>query len=40
VEGLDSDEGVVAEAAFEGEAGASVVAFFSSLTAFFLASEG
>lgn len=37
--GLDSDEGGVAEAAFEGAA-VSVVDFFSSLSPFFRASEG
>lgn len=40
MEGLDSDEEVLAGAAFEDGAGESVAAFFSSLTAFFRASEG
>ena len=40
MEGLDSDEEVLAGAALEDGAGESPVAFFSSLTAFFRASEG
>jgi hypothetical protein len=40
LEGLDSDEEVLAGGAFEEEAPESEVPFFSSLSPFFRASEG